>query len=190
MWTSRMAQARGSACRRPDPVRTSGRLFPGVGNQHGFAGSMPVTQAGTYRACAFAIGQNAFGSSVSQLGCSSLTLGGSPFGSLDSATLSGSAGARVIAATGWAIDPLVGGAPSHVHVYVDQPSKTSLFTDVNANQNREDVAAVYRDLGPAHGFSAAVPVSESGTHRVCAFAIPVTTLSSSVLLGCIQVRVP
>lgn len=162
------------------------RVFPGAGSAHGFQGSVRVDQAGTYRACAYAVATNAFGSSVTPIGCSSTTLPASgPFGTLDSASATtDAAGGRAVQFHGWSIDPLAPQTANQVHVYLDQPNNTAVFASTTANLARNDVAAAYPGTGSQHGYSGTIPLSQTGTHRLCAFAIPATPFGSSALLGC------
>lgn len=56
---------------RPDVASAYG----GYGKSHGFRASVPALEAGSYRACAFAISGSKFGSN-SLLGCSTVVIGG------------------------------------------------------------------------------------------------------------------
>jgi hypothetical protein len=102
-----------------------------------------------------------------------------PFGQLDRVT---TAPGQVTAA-GWAIDPDTN-APIIVQLYLDRRESSLAW----AGGSRPDVAAVYPDAGPGHGYSMTMDASP-GRHSVCVFAIN-TGPGTSRLLGCRAVTVP
>lgn len=142
---------------RPDV----GAAYNGYGPNHGIAIDVPIP-VGTSQVCLFAI--DVRGSANPQLGCKAVTrAGGSPFGSLDSAT--GAPGKVTV--WGWAIDPDVKD-PISVHVYVDGAWGGAYVAD----QARADVGRAYPASGDRHGYSATIS-TPPGQHEVCVFAINV-----------------
>jgi len=104
------------------------------------------------------------------------TSGSSPIGNVESVR----GGIGGVTVSGWAIDP-DSTAPIDVHVYVD-----GVGSRTSANLSRPDVGAAYPAFGAAHGFSATVPVSSSGTHSVCVYGINVLG-GTNTLYGCSNV---
>jgi hypothetical protein len=163
---------------RPD-VATA---YPGYGDKHGFSVTTSVLSPGPHTVCAYAINTGA--GSNAALGCAGVVRPGAivdqgraPIGALESVTTSGSK----VSVTGWALDPDTAAAIP-VHVYVDGAG-----TPITASGDRADVARLYPDYGPAHGFAATVP-SAIGVHQVCVYAIN-NGAGGNALLGCRQVIV-
>ena len=141
------------------------------GTNHGFAAAF-VLADGRHTICTYAINVGA-GTGNTSLGCLAITLNHEPFGSFD--TLTQIPGGFVV--TGWTVDP-------------DQPT-TALTVGLSvgsavltrtAGAARPDVANVYKDAGPNHGFSFPVTAGE-GTHQVCITANNVGP-GTSTSLGC------
>lgn len=167
---------------RPDIAR----LNAAAGSAHGFTGSFPVTQAGTYRACAFAIGRSVFGSGNSLVGCVTINVPQtSPTGALDSFGLTMSGTTPQLAASGWGMDMGSPSVSSPVDLYLDRPDGSSQGLRVTARDPRTDIARLFPGAGEPHGFSAAFPVSQRGTYRLCAYSIAVSRFSSAnSMIGC------
>jgi hypothetical protein len=70
-----------------------------------------------------------------------------------------------------------------VHIYVDGGGVAQ-----QANGSRLDVAAVFPQAGPSHGFSWSTSVAP-GSHTVCAYAIDAETPWLNTPLGCRTVAV-
>jgi len=94
-----------------------------------------------------------------------------------------SGGVASVKIDGWAIDPSLDLAPTHVHVYVDDATTALL-----ANRSRPDVGRAFPVAGSDHGFSATIPAAP-GIRSVCAYAINLAGPGSNVLLGCRTVAV-
>ncbi|TFC19196.1 hypothetical protein E3O19_03410 [Cryobacterium algoritolerans] len=101
---------------------------------------------------------------------------GNPFGVVEGRA-GGIGGVRI---GGWAIDPDTSES-IEVHVYVD-----GVGTRTVANATRTDVGRAYPGAGDAHGFNATIPVSSSGNHTVCVYAINAGR-GSNVLLDCMNI---
>lgn len=103
---------------------------------------------------------------------------GNPFGNIE-AIQPVVGGFRV---AGWAIDPDTSN-PIDVHVYAGTSG-----TPTTANIARPDVAGVYPDSGPNHGFDLTVPSPPGQSVNVCAYAINAAGVGngSNTLLGCQQ----
>ncbi|WP_136519417.1 N-acetylmuramoyl-L-alanine amidase [Cellulomonas telluris] len=140
---------------RPDVARAHG-----VGERHGFSGTVPAT-AGRHEVCLYLIdvptGPNPL------LGCRTVTVRNAPpVGAWDA--LEGTAGD--VSVRGWGFDPDTT-APIRVHVYVDGSPVRSLTAD----RSRPDVARVH-GVGDRHGFSGTV-AAPPGRHEVCLYLIDV-----------------
>lgn len=168
-----------------------GSAYPSAGPNHGFTTSVPVTAAGTYMACATASNPSVFGPKTVSLGCKTVTMGASsPFGTLDYLTLSRTTATVSIDVQGWAIDRASPASSFPVDLYVDRPNGTSSGVRLSASASRPDVGAVYPFAGSAHGFALSVPVTTTGTYRVCAYAIGTSPFgNSSPQLGCRTITV-
>ncbi|QNG39024.1 hypothetical protein F1C76_04965 [Geodermatophilaceae bacterium NBWT11] len=159
---------------RPDLPRT----FPGIGDQHGFGFSTPVS-AGVHQVCVYGIDTTGRAAHTS-LGCRSVSVGlTSPMGSWDSMSVS----QGVLSLSGWSFDPDVVPASNDVHVYVDGRG-----TAVTANASRPDLEVPFPGIGSRHGFGFSTPVS-AGVHQVCVYGIDTTGRAAHTSLGCRSVSV-
>lgn len=170
-----------------DKPRADVNTALGISGNHGFQESIPVKVPGTYQACAYAIGTF----DNTSLGCRTLTLAGTPApeGSLDEVSTAMVSGSPSIKLRGWALDRGNASASIPVHVYVTTPSGTTTGQAFTANVQRPDVNKALGVSG-THGFAISVPAVETGTYRVCAYAIPVAPLAAgNTTLGCRNVPV-
>jgi len=158
---------------RPDV----GKAFPTYGPDHGFDATIPVP-AGDHSVCVYALNTGA-GTANAKLGCDDVTVGGIPFGHLESVT----AGTGAVTVSGWAIDPDTAD-PINVDVWVDGAFTAKAL----ANVNRPDVAAAHPAYGPDHGFGATIPLP-AGSHDVCVYALNTGSGTSNKALGCKTVSV-
>jgi hypothetical protein len=159
-----------------DGIRTDvGAVYPGFGSAHGFSADFAIP-TGAQRMCAFGI--NVASGLNLPFGC--LSLGGTPKGSLDIATVTQPGRVRV---AGWAADPNDWSRSTVVHVYAG-----TSWTSLPANQPRIDVN---NNLGIAgnHGFDAEVDAS-GGPIQVCVYGINDTGPGGPSLLLCRSVTVP
>jgi hypothetical protein len=158
---------------RPD----IGAAYPGVGNQHGFDGTV-VAPPGPHAVCIYTVNTGA-GYTNPLLGCRSVAVptypAHVPVGLGDPVKVS----ALTATVSGWAVDPDVPTSPLRVHIYVDDRLKAA----VTADGVREDVQRAYPRAGAAHGFSwsGALP---AGSHRICAFGINLGAGTANPNLGC------
>ncbi len=104
--------------------------------------------------------------------------GASPFGFFDGFFQDGD----YVKVSGWVIDPETKG-PLSVHMIYDGSTSWA----IPANRSRPDVAAIYPDYGPNHGYEFEMRMSK-GTHTLCAVAIN-TGWGANPLLGCRTVTV-
>ncbi len=167
---------------RADGVRADiASVFAGFGPNHGFDITLPEATNGDHQICAYAIsigpGQNP------HLGCRTVRVTGSPYGSLDEVTASGSS----VLVRGWTIDGDATTAPLQVRISVDGATVTT----VTANGSRPDVAAAFPGSGPNHGFSTSVPTGSlaAGAHQVCATSVGIGTGPPLRTLGCRTITV-
>lgn len=154
-----------------------GARYPQWGAAHGFAATIPWSGEGSAQVCVYAI--NVGGGGHSLLGCHTLAVAHTPFGTIDQVhRVPG--GLRVV---GWAIDPDTTAAVD-VHVYANGRG-TNLGP---ADAYRGDVGQAYPDWGSNHGFDAVIPWSEGGVVELCAYGINLGTGGNS-LLACRRVEV-
>lgn len=140
---------------RPDV----GRAYPGFGDDHGFQISVPMG-GGSNTVCLYGI--TVRGGFNSLIGCRVVNApGGSPFGNLEAASVTGSS----VNLIGWAIDPDVRDSID-LHVYVNGRWGGAYL----ANLLRPDVERAYPSYGAGHGFALSVPLSV-GSNEVCVFGI-------------------
>jgi len=148
----------GRAVTADRPRADVGRAYPSQGPGHGFSVTIPAT-AGQHQVCVYAINVGPGDNRLME--CRTVqALGSAPVGAVDVV----SAGAGVITASGWALDPDTRDS-GDVHVYVDGVGRA-----VRADQARSDIARVYPAYGANHGWSTTVAAAP-GTHRVCVYAI-------------------
>lgn len=169
---------------RPDV----GRAF-GVGPDHGFIESIPITQPGSYQVCVFGIAISPLSVGKNPiLACNRVNVtSGFPIGSFDSAGITtASDSSKSITVGGWAIDLQVPRTPIPVHVYVDYPDGTTRGYPMTADRSRPDVGNAVPGTGTSHGFLGSIDVTQEGRYNVCAFAIGSATLNigKNSLLGC------
>jgi hypothetical protein len=163
----------------------------GLGSNHGFSYQVPATAPGTYKACTYAIGQNA----NVPLGCQTLNIGAnpSPMGSYDSFSVSLAPNTGSLQATGWALDPTVPAASIPVSVYISAKDGTAITNPAQlnavANLKRPDVNSALGTVGD-HGFQATLPITATGNYSLCVKATGVAPVSSGpTLLGCKNISV-
>lgn len=157
---------------RPDVAAA----FPGVGPSHGFSGSVPAAQ-GVRTVCVYGINAGA-GSTNPLLGCATVTVGAppNPIGNVDSVTASG----RTLSVAGWTFDPDVPTTPVTVHVYVNG----QWMAAVTADGSRPDVGLAFPGVGPSHGFTWSMQVSQPGDYTVCAYGINQGAGTTNPQLAC------
>jgi hypothetical protein len=162
---TKSAVANGS---RPDV----GAAYPLYGSSHGYGIVATGIQAGGHAVCVIATNQGA--GVTRSLGCRTVVVpGGSPFGSVDGYTASGS----TVSIRGWAIDPDTI-HPAGVTLWVDGRTKW-----VMADDWRPDVGAAFPVYGSSHGYAVSLAGVPRGRHIVCAIGHD-QGLGNDVLLGC------
>jgi hypothetical protein len=157
---------------RPD----IGRAFPGYGDDHGFAVTVPIG-GGAHSVCAYGInvgiGANA------TIGCRTFVTPTAPTGSIDAIT----ARYDTVRVRGWAIDPNTAD-PVGVRVYVDGVGRAAL----TASSSRPDIGKALPAYGPNHGFDLTGLQLGNGAHQVCVYAINLGIGAANSTLGCRTVR--
>jgi hypothetical protein len=141
---------------RPDV----GSVFAGYGDQHGYSAVLPMGR-GLHEVCTYGINDGA--GTNPRLACRGINVSPNPIGVVDGSLRTGVYQARV---RGWTLDPDTA-APISVHAYVDLTSWGGSFV---GGGTRTDVAAVYPDYGPWHGFDVTVAIP-AGAHTVCLYGI-------------------
>jgi hypothetical protein len=163
------------------PVRAAatrtdvGRAYPGAGDAHGVAWTLPV-DAGRYTVCLTAV--NVGAGADRDLGCRAVVVpGGSPVGNLESVR----AVPGGVQLTGWALDPDTV-TPPYVLVTVDGDGGY-----VRPAVARADISRVFPGYTGAYGFTATI-ATEPGARTVCATASNVGA-GTHTALGCSTVVV-
>jgi hypothetical protein len=167
---------------RADQPRQDVNSALGISGNHGFQHSIKVQAAGTYELCAFAIAifQN------TALGCKNLSVAGTPppIGYLDQVSTAMEGGQATLKIGGWAVDKGSPAVSIPVHIYVTNPGGGTTGYAVTAGEPRPDVNEAIGVSG-SHGYSLALPLSQGGQYKVCAYGIHVTPMSEgNTLLGC------
>ncbi len=157
-----------------------------ITGSHGFQATVPVTQTGTYRVCAYGIAVSALTKSNALLGCADTVAAAAapPIGYVDGMGIDTSNPAAAIRVHGWSLERAAPSASNDVHVYVSDPNGTTKGYVFTANKTRSDVNAAFSATG-RHGFDISIPITQSGRYRVCAYGIAVSPLSTgNTLLDC------
>ena len=145
--------------------------------KHGFATAIPFA-AGRHTVCLTATSA-ATSSAANNLGCKAVTVPGPTRGSFDKA-----AGAkRTFTVSGWAFDPATSSVSSAIRVTVDGKA----VADTHASGVRADVNRVYKIAGN-HAFTVRLGAT-AGRHNICVAALPASSASFQVSLGCKVVTV-
>ena len=159
-----------------------GAAFPALGDQHGFAGEVPISP-GRRRVCAVA--RNIGRGGDATVGCRDVDVPvSSPFGMLEGVVASGG-GLDVV---GWAGDP---DQRSPIQVRISDEVIGSIDDQVTytvtTSVARPDVAAA-TGLHGTTGFGRTISVTVPGRHRICAVALNVG-MGRDQSLGCREVEV-
>ena len=158
----------------------------GGGDKHGYSLSVPVTAAGTYKACVYGIGLT----NNSLIDCKSLTIQQNlPVGNLEEVIATGQGASTALRITGWSLDRDLPTTSIATHVYVTAPNGTSVGYPLTASLPRPDIANAFPGAGPNHGYQLTVPATAAGVYSVCAYAIGTawTNRGQNPLLGCSSV---
>lgn len=171
-----------------DQVRADVNAVTGATGNHGYQATIPISQAGTYKVCAYGLAVSPLPLGNTLLGCqtASATATAAPVGYLDSVKiLAGMQGAN-LTTKGWTLDPAVPSASIPVHLYVTYPDGTTKAAAYTADKSRPDVNVILPVVGN-HGYEEAIPVTQRGTYTVCAWGLGVAGLSEgNTHLGCRQ----
>ena len=163
---------------RPDVTDVWGETFPDMGTRHGFDISVTVGEPGAHEVCAYGINVGA-GKENTLLGCrTAITLGYSPWGTVDQLLNLGTT-MRVV---GWAFDPE---SPEPIRVRASTPrGVVGTFT---ADRARPDVQSAFPGQGPDHGFSFDLPGNLlTQGERLCLDALNVGPRGTTTRIGCRQ----
>ncbi len=165
---------------RPDVPK----VYPGVGDYHGYDYKFATDKVGTQPVYVYALNAGGTPGSNQLIASRTVTIKDpSPFGSFDQVT--SPAPARVNVA-GWDVDPNVPTSAIAVHVYVGGPSGAAGAEGhaVMANGYRPDVPKVYPGVGDYHGLNVTFDTTKSGAVPVYFYGINRDgTPGHNVLLG-------
>ena len=164
---------------RPDVAA----VYPNLGGNTGFAGSIQLTGAGRHVVCTMVIN---IGPGANQwLHCGDVVVEPGPSGYYDSVA---SNGVGTLGVVGWAADPDGPAAVENVHLYASGPNGSTRVIG-QTTMPRPDVHAVYPWIGPNSGFATTVPAFGLGLNEVCAYAINLAPPATNPFLGCRDVIV-
>lgn len=161
-------------------------LAAGLGQAHGFTGSLPLTASGTNTVCVTAVSRSS-ATVTTDLGCRTVTVVWL-HGWLDKVTPTVSGSTRTLTIAGWAIDQ---GAPvtaAPVTLTVTGPAGTTR-TVVRADALRADVGRAFPGTGNNHGYVSTVKVPKAGAYTVCATVVSTRDATVSKQLRCMAVTV-
>lgn len=174
-----------------DKARPDVNKALGITGSHGFAITLPVTQSGDHRVCAYGMGVSALAAAAgTPLGCRTVraVIAEYPRGSLDSVDFSNAGPSAALRVAGWSYDAGRPSASIPIHLYVTSPVGGTNIVKTTANRARPDVNTAMKVTG-SHGYRATIPVTRTGTYRVCAYGIAVSTpTKGNAFLGCRDVR--
>jgi hypothetical protein len=124
------------------------------------------------------------------VGSATLVAGDNPVGYLDLAQSPAPGQVRV---RGWAFDPNAPTEPLAIRLSVggkeETPGVATYELGAVANRSRRDVAALFPEAGPKHGFDLSLPTVMSGRQRICAYALNLSS-GEDRLLGCKGATIP
>lgn len=93
-----------------------------------------------------------------------------PTGSFDELALSRGESAASLRVRGWSVDLANTPASNEAHIYITGPDGRTTGYPWKANSYRPDVNQAF-GYGSSHGFDGSIPISKSGTYKVCAHSI-------------------
>ncbi|MCU1441455.1 MAG: hypothetical protein JWP85_2452 [Rhodoglobus sp.] len=152
--------------------------YPGAGNKHDFAGSVPASP-GVHTMCIYLVNAGGIGG-TGTLGCQQVTVPTSPapVGAITSATAAG----RTVSFTGWAVQPDKLSSP--VAVALNYGAQWTAYT---ADQPNSVAPTVVPGAGPNQGFSGSF-TAQPGVQSFCIWAA--RSFGPPVQLGCRTLLVP
>ncbi|WP_025155550.1 hypothetical protein [Leifsonia aquatica] len=163
-----------------------GTVFPQAGPNHGYTGSVNITQAGTYRACSYAMRS----AGPVLLDCKNIDVVQTPpKGSADDITLQIDGNKASVFVRGWVIDGITPTSTRRADTWVTLPNGKQAAYSATADQPRPDLTAFYPAAGPNHGFQTSIPLTQVGTYQVCVYAIGTPYLGdNNTLLRCATIQ--
>lgn len=153
----------------------------GVGNYHGFYGTVRTDRTGTQGIYLYAI--NVGGGTNTFLGSKTVNIskGNVPTGTFD--TLRGDT--ESINISGWAFDRDNVSKALDIHVYIGGPAGSGApCYIVRADKERRDVGNSYSGVGNYHGYNADIKTNKTGKQKVYVYAIDIESGLGNPLLGC------
>jgi len=139
---------------------------------HGFDFRLPLTVAGTYKVCVYAIGMGWLNQNVNPPlgGCRTLAIPTTgPVGAMAAKIVQTTTSAR-IEATGWALDPTWPALQTRVDVYSGPSGGSQSLVGLMASGASEASAGV-PGAGSNHGFAFTRDLTSPGLYSVCAYGI-------------------
>ncbi len=169
-----------------DSPRPDVNSVMGVTGNHGYSVTMPISQRGSYKVCAYGLAVSGLSEGNSLLGCKTLDAfpADPPVGFVETVAVAVNGTNAAITTSGWSYDPGTPDRSVPVHVYITAPDGTTTAAAFTADQPRSDVNRIMQVPGN-HGFTTSMSISQPGTYRVCVYALAVSPVSrGNALLDC------
>ncbi len=167
-------------------LRADVNAFMSVTGNHGFRTSVPISQPGKYRVCAYGIAVSPLSAGHKLLECREVNapVADIAIGYLDAVRVETVGGQPSLAAIGWTLDPNASSASIPVHTYVTSPDGITRSFSSTADLARPDVNTVMKVTGN-HGYKTMTPITARGKYTVCTYGIGVAALKAgNAFLGC------
>lgn len=167
-------------------ARTDVNSALGITGNHGFAAAIPISAAGQYKVCAYAIALSPLAPGNPLLSCRIVSVGAvaPPTGSLDSVSVNKTTDSASLTVAGWALDKEDAARSIDVHIYVTSPDGTAKGYAYTASRARADVNTAFGVTGD-HGFAPSISITKPGVYTACAYAIAPSPLAAgNQWLGC------
>lgn len=138
----------------------------GVGNNHGFSGTIETDLSGKQTLYFYALDAKGQGSVCFGTKTVNISESQSPIGIVDLAE----GGTDSIKVAGWAYDPDNQGQTTNIHIYAGGPAGTGkILTGIRADKERKDVGT--SGVGDYHGFSEEIATDLTGKQTLYFYAI-------------------
>ncbi|PPF60940.1 hypothetical protein C5E11_15970 [Clavibacter michiganensis] len=157
---------------------------PGLGVNHGYSWSMPITTKGKYITCVTSMPLAGNAAPGTVLGCTTQTytpVAIAPVGAYEKATATGG----TLALSGWAADASSLSTSNQVKIDVYLPNGSNTVATVTASVPRPELNVAVPGLGVNHGYSWSMPITQKGKYVTCVTSMPLPgNPAPGTVLGC------
>jgi sRNA-binding regulator protein Hfq len=157
---------------------------PGLGVNHGYSWSMPITLKGKYVTCVTSMPLPGNAAPGTVLGCTTQTytpVSIAPIGAYEKATAS----AGTLALTGWSADATSLSTSNQVKIDVYLPNGQGTVATITASVPRPELNVAVPGLGVNHGYSWSMPITLKGKYVTCVTSMPLPgNPAPGTVLGC------